>query len=515
MRYSYVKKILFVRPPYEGMDGGYVPPHMGIAVLYSHCVKMFGGIFEYHFIDCFLEKLNENETVERILSIQPDLIGFTVKSLQTEQTLNIIKSIKMIYNPIIVCGGNHVNIEPGLFIKAGADYSITGPGEQALADIIKLHFIKKGTEKQLSHIIRGEVDIFTAPNWDIMDIDRYNENIHIDFHKKALPVMASRGCPYQCDFCSSCLTWGTSVKYRKPHEVINEIISNKELYNISDVHFYDDNFMFDREWLIEFLDIIEREKVVFNWICLSRPEIIYKNRDLLGKMKRNGCKGFELGFETLDADLYDKMNKKNDATAFQRAYLEICKNGFTMVEVLLMIYYDGETFSTLYNTYKYLKKMSKDQKSIFISSRYFSTPYMGTKFGEKADSTGISLSVGYKHKHGTFLNFIPYSFLDSNISGYSINEKLLSLKFRMLGIDSNNIIYKDEFNFILNSITLNSFCDIFNNMNLNSTVRDFIDTLQERLSYDGELRPLYEYCCRIFEFAIKGGAVFEKDTVLQ
>lgn len=497
------------------MDDGYVPPHMGIAVLYSCCVKKFGDIFEYQFLDCFLENLNENEALKRILEIRPALIAFTVKSMQTRQTLNIIKCIKSVYNPVIVCGGNHVNVEPVLFIEGGADYSVTGPGEQALVDIIELHFINKDSEKELNHIIRCEIGLFSIPNWGIMDLSRYNENIHIDANKKALPVMASRGCPYQCDFCSSCLTWGTTVKYREPREVIDEIISNKELYDISDVHFYDDNLMFDRKWLIEFLDIVERDELKFNWICLSRPEIIYNSRDLLGKMKQNGCMGFELGFETLDANLYEKMNKKNDVTAFQRAYLEICKNDFAMVEVLLMFFYDGETFSTIFNTYKYIKKMKKDQKFIFLTSRFFSTPFIGTKFGENAENMGISISDGYKHKYAKFLNFIPYSFLDSNLSHYIINEKLLNLKYKMLGIDRYNIIYKDEFISILNSLTLNTFCYIFNSMPINSTVQDFMDTLQDKLSYKEDMKPLYEFTCRMLEFAIRGGAVYEKDTILQ
>lgn len=515
VRNNSLKKILFVRPPFEGMDSNYIPPHMGIASLYSHCVKKFDGLFEYLFIDCLLDNIDEKETIKQILDMRPILIAFTVKSMQVEQTLNIIKSVKSVYNPIIVSGGNHVNVEPELFIEAGSDYSVTGPGERALADIIDSHLIKKEEGKELSRIIRCKNGLFPTPNWGIMDIKKYSENIHINYNNKALPVMASRGCPYQCDFCSSCLTWGIIVKYREPREVVDEIKSNIELYDISDVHFYDDNFMLDRKWLIEFLEIVESDKVKFNWICLSRPEIIYNNRDLLSRMKQNGCMGFELGFETLDADLYEKMNKKNDATAFQRAYLEICKNKFAMAEILLMLFYDGETFSTIYNTYEYIRKMKKDHRTILITSRFFATPFMGTKFAENIEDKGISISDGYKHKYAKFLNFIPYSFLESKISGYIINKKLFGLKYKMRGIESDSIIYKDEFKSIINILTVNSFCNIFNNMPINSTVYDFAEMMREKLLYEGDINALYEFTCKMLEFAIDGGAVCEKDTVLQ
>lgn len=63
-----------------------------------------------------------------------------------------------------------------------------------------------------------------SPNWSIIDIKKYNENIHINKSRQALPVMASRGCPFKCDFCSTHLTCVV------PHFIRITLNSNVDVY---------------------------------------------------------------------------------------------------------------------------------------------------------------------------------------------------------------------------------------------------------------------------------------------
>ena len=77
--------------------------------------------------------------------------------------------------------------------------------------------------------------------------------------------------------------------------------------------------MINPEWVDQFTELIISTGLKINWICLSRPEIILKHKDLLPKMKSAGCKGFELGFETDDDGLYLAMNKKEYKEHFQKS----------------------------------------------------------------------------------------------------------------------------------------------------------------------------------------------------
>ncbi len=519
-------KLTFVRPNFEGMSE-YCPPHMGIAVLYGYLVNKYKDFIDFSFIDALPNKLNEEQIIEKLNILRPEIICITVKTFQVEQTICIIEKIKKSLNTIIICGGNHVSIEPDLFINNGADFSIIGSGEIALGNLItiiinklfnlnlKLYFsnnilANKNScyyndvynlkfEKKFDSNFVGE-----KPNWDIMDIDLYNENIHINKDIKALPVMASRGCPYKCDFCSSFITWGTYVKYRDPEDVLDEIEYNINKYKIRDYHFYDDNLMLNRKWLINFLDKIKERNINFNWICLSRPEIIYKNRDLLLDMKKCNCKGFELGFETENDDLYNNMNKKNSKLAFKKAYDELCKYEFDMIEFLIMCFYEGETIDSLFETYKQLEKF-KSQKSKFLSSRYFATPFLGTEFNRDIEKKGILISNSNKYKYAIFLNFMPYSFLNSNISNYNILVNRLKILYK-LSNGFNNLIYKKEIENVINNYGIETISNIFNDISKKEgKFEDFIQELNIKLCLN--MLICIELGGRFIEFAIKNNCV--------
>ena len=70
----------------------------------------------------------------------------------------------------------------------------------------------------------------------------------------------------------------------KKIDVFNEIKNNQIKWGISDYHFYDDNLMINPEWVDQFTELIISTGLKINWICLSRPEIILKHKDLLPKI---------------------------------------------------------------------------------------------------------------------------------------------------------------------------------------------------------------------------------------
>lgn len=357
--------------------------------------------------------------------------------------------------------------------------------------------------------LKGEQIPF--PEWSIMNIPDYNENIHYNKSEKALPVMASRGCPFQCDFCSTHLTWTPNVRYRNPTDVLMEIKQNILKYGIDHIHFYDDNLMLNRKWLCDFLSLIENEKIDFKWICLSRPDIIIKNRDLLSRMKKNGCKGFELGFETEDDELYSKMNKKNTKNTFKLAYDILIKEKFEMIEFLIMCFYEGETLCSLYKTYKQLNNYKK-QSALFIKSRYFATPFPGTQYYEKVMRKGIDISKGNKHKYAIFLNYIPYSFIDSKMTGFDINKNTLNIQLNFREI--NDIIYKEEFDNITKTISNDYFCILFNRLSeQGKTINQLCQKILEKVDNKVPIFAIYEYVGRLLEFSAEVGALHYNEDI--
>lgn len=517
-------KIVFVRPPFEGM-GRYKPPHLGIAVLSAFLKKKFESKVEIEFIDALLYKMTENEVINRIVESNADVVAFTVKTMQVEQTLYIIAEIKKFGSFTIICGGNHVSVEPELFVKNGSNFAIVGEGETAIAYIIEclLNNIEisksiisnmdipedqlEGSDKLV--VIRDELVEEILPNWDIMEIEKYNENIHYDKGIKALPIMASRGCPYKCDFCSSFLTWGTKVRYRAPELVVYEMEEEIVKYKIKNFHFYDDNLLLNRSWMNKFLSILLKKNLNINWICLSRPEIISHNSDLLPLMKKAGCIGFELGFETSDEELYKIMNKKNQGSEFYKTFNFIVGSGFKMIEFLIMCFYEGETLETLCKTYEQLNYFYKKEGATkIIHSRYFATPFLKTEFNHNIDKKGVALYTGNRYKYAAFLNFVPFSFLNSNLESFKVNSNTYLVWKTFFKFD--NVIYVEEFNYIREEVE-DDLDQLFNMISDdNGTVWDLCYEIRKKTKVYINEKAVIEYVCRMLEMLAKKGVLEHK-----
>ena len=512
-----MKKIMFVRPPFKGM-GRYVPPHLGIATLYSYLKGKFDWL-EFSFIDALADALDENQIVKAIDYSRPDVVAITIKTMQSVQSKKIIEAIKKIYNPLVICGGNHVSVSPQEFIQSGADYAIIGEGEEALEKIIRYEFCDSEetidecsnicTKKSMDRsVFKPQICVdgsnICSPDWSIIDIKKYNENIHINKNRQALPVMASRGCPFKCDFCSTHLTWTTNVRYRSPLDVFNEIKNNQNEWGISDFHFYDDNLLLNPEWVDQFTELIINSGLKINWICLSRPEIILKHAKLLPKMKAAGCKGFELGFETDDDGLYLTMNKKNVKSIFRKAYECLCCVDFEMIEFLVMSFYVGETLQSLYRTSEMLRTYKK-QNALFVSSRYFATPFKGTAYYDIAMNEGVDLYPGDEYRYAIFLNYMPNSFLKSEMKDYTISARGLRTQFNFFGIE--NLIYSNEFEEIMQKISMEQFALLFNNLSKeHKQVKDLCVTIHSFIP-DVNILSVYEYVGRIIEFCVSSGVM--------
>ncbi|WP_131821216.1 B12-binding domain-containing radical SAM protein [Paramaledivibacter caminithermalis] len=355
------------------------------------------------------------------------------------------------------------------------------------------------------------INELSIPDWDCVNLELYNENIHVDRVNKALPIMASRGCPFNCEFCSTYLTWGHNVRYRDVNLVIEEIETIISKYGIRSFHFYDDNLLLNEKWVEFFSREILKREIKINWICLSRPEIIMKHQHLLPLIREAGCKGFELGYETSDEDLYNRMNKKNSQTYFIKTYQLLKEFRFEMIEFLLMCFYDGETLHSLLKTYRDIKALKK-KEFYFLTSRYFATPFLGTVFHIKSQNKGIRISNDYRYHYAIFLNFMPYSFLNSKMSYFKIDSRKLKTTFLFYQLD--NLINKNQIFDIQNKIPPEMFAQYFNEFSEKErTIKEFSKFLYEKLSKYYSLNCIYEYMGRMIEFAINQGVLYhEKNT---
>jgi anaerobic magnesium-protoporphyrin IX monomethyl ester cyclase len=208
------------------------------------------------------------------------------------------------------------------------------------------------------------------PARDLMGLDKYN--IFLD-GKKATTLISSRGCPFNCSFCSSSMFGGLKWRNRTPESLVHEIAHLRATYGYEGFFFLDDNFTLEPKRVLRFCDmIIDRHPGIAMW-CFSRVDTVMKNEDMVKKMAEAGMHQIFLGIESGNQETLDAWGKNVQLDYVQKACGLLKKyrigvwGGFIIGDV-------DEKRSMIENTIRFAKKLNPEDAQFSIL-----TPYPGTR----------------------------------------------------------------------------------------------------------------------------------------
>jgi hypothetical protein len=176
----------------------------------------------------------------------------------------------------VVAGGPDASLRPSIYLEAGADVVVAGEGEaemlallmalraneysptpEALARVPGIHYLDEhGTIRRGVGQARP-VDLERIP-WPMREPEQ--TRIHLERwldHGRArtLAVASARGCPIRCSFCSQRI-FGRPYRRRAPIDVVDEMADLAERFEVDQLRFCDELFLFDRHWLREFAGLL-------------------------------------------------------------------------------------------------------------------------------------------------------------------------------------------------------------------------------------------------------------------
>ncbi|HYC53959.1 MAG TPA: cobalamin-dependent protein [Candidatus Binatia bacterium] len=145
-----------------------------------------------------------------------------------------------------------------------------------------------------------EVDEIPWPDWESVPLANYLDNqlTHDPFASRSMPILASRGCPYQCTFCSSPQMFGTRWVSRDPVDVCRELKHYHHTYGARYFEFQDLTMVINRQWIIDFCRQLQSEKLDIQWCMPSGTRSEALDAEVLGWMKRSGCRSFAYAAES-------------------------------------------------------------------------------------------------------------------------------------------------------------------------------------------------------------------------
>ncbi len=309
----------------------------------------------------------------------------------------LIHAIKARYpDKLIICGGEHFSGLPEYSMQtAPIDFIVMGEGENtivALLDRIANHIGRDYSavsgicwRDADAKIIRNcatksirDVDAIAWPAWDLVDLEsyyRYGMCPTVNPGSRTLPIIATRGCPYECTYCSSPSMWTRRWYPRDPLSVVDEIEHYVKTYNVDHFPLQDLTPLMKREWIKTFAEELIRRNLNIKWQTLSgtRSEVI--NEEILKIIKASGCDTLNYAPETGSDRVREGVKKYINMDRMYQAIDWTVKAGLNL-GIFIVIGLPDETEADIRETVKMARKIAR--LGVLDISPSFYIPIPGT-----------------------------------------------------------------------------------------------------------------------------------------
>ncbi len=353
--------INFINPPSPFLINQKAFPPLGILYIASHLDKH--GI-KARIID-LTEKENQLEEALRGES-GPGLYGVTATTPQypyVKKIKDILK--KQNQKNVVIVGGAHPSSLPEKCLEDGFDCVVLGEGENAVLEIAKSYDEGKSLKRLIKHPYIKDIDTIPFPARHLINIKSYGYEIE---DAKATTIITSRGCPYECAFCSK-EVWQRGTRFHSAGYVERELRSLVSLYGFKSFQFLDDIITLNKNRL---LDICSRiGPMGITWRAYVNAKTT--DKDMLVAMKEAGCIEVGIGVESGSQKILDNVGKKSTVEENTRIVQE-CKEVGIMSNVFLLIGLPGETRETVEETRRWMERVRPEKFGFNIFAPYAGTP---------------------------------------------------------------------------------------------------------------------------------------------
>jgi anaerobic magnesium-protoporphyrin IX monomethyl ester cyclase len=319
---------------------------------------------------------------------QYDVVGISCDTSRFEAGVEIARNVKN-KGSSVVMGGPHVSFNDDEALGTGlCDYVVRGEAEETFLDLINKLEKKAdvGDVKGISFLADGKVlrtpdapppDVKTLPRpaRDLLNIKAYQ---WLEMGgRKMTSIVTSRGCPYNCSFCSSSEFSGLKWRALEPADIVDEIEEIVNVYGFDGIAFLDDNFTMKADRVNEICDrIVSRGLDIYSW-CFSRADTVLRNEDMVASMARAGVRYIFMGFESRSAATLDHYKKKITPDMAKEAVKMLKGHGIS-THASFIIGDISETEEMVMDTINYAKEIGPEAVQFSIL-----TPYPGTQLFEE------------------------------------------------------------------------------------------------------------------------------------
>ncbi len=360
-----------------------IEPHSSKTNVYSKIpMPLLGPVYlgtilkqRGHEVEIYHEDINEPDYA----ALKADVIGISILTSTAGRGYEIARKFP---KEKVIMGGVHASLLPKETLKFCRQV-VVGEAERVIVDIVE------GRKKE--PVVYGspvqELDTLPYPDFSLI---RGFKSLSM-----LTPVSTSRGCPFDCSFCSVTKMFGRKYRFRSAQNVINELLSR----DANAFFFCDDNFTAHPRRTRALLELMSKNKIS-DWSCQVRCDVA-KDEQMLGLMSRTGCKLVCIGFESINHKTLKAYDKKQSVEDIVHAISSFHKRKIK-VHGMFVLGSDDDDKKTIWDTLRFALKQKIDTLQMTIL-----TPFPGTKVHENLEKENRIFTRDWSLYDGQHIVFKP------------------------------------------------------------------------------------------------------------
>ncbi|MBZ0264530.1 B12-binding domain-containing radical SAM protein [bacterium] len=389
--------------PYDGYE------HLGISILAAlaensgHSVAL-AEIDIGNYIKGYrpLTLQQKSEAVEKVLTLKPDIVCFSLVSPTFQSMAMIARALKE-RGITTIAGGAHATALPRIALQDGRfDAVVCGEADSVFCEALERTVRNDITPDWLYG--NNNPATTSPPLSNINDLPIPAKHLfYLDHPEMARDylISTSRGCPFTCAFCAGARNNGSRVRQRSVDHVIKELEWAVRNYPVESVYFVDDVFTLSKPWLRKFLLDYSR------WIdlpfhCITHPELMDGETAII--LQKAGCFSIRLGVQTINPESRKMLNRLESNLTASEA-IRAAKESGIRVEVDHIINIPNEHPEEIDETADFYLKNKPDAIKV-----YWFTPLPGSEWMRIASEKNLLTSEKIEeYSHG--IGFGEHSYL--------------------------------------------------------------------------------------------------------
>lgn len=347
-----------------------------------------------------------DEFLREVRGWGPDIVGISIQTPTAPRAYRAIARLREEVPDVpIVVGGVHPTFMYEEALRNGADVVVRFEGEYTMLDLVN-RVEREGLSEDVLKRVDGiafrcgdgrvvvtrrrpyirNLDELPWPARHLLPVSEYTV---LGKPVRVAHVMASRGCPYGCAYCSTSYFWGRRIRFRSAKNVVEEIEHLVSKYGVKHVVFTDDELTVNRVFINELIKGVKERGLDLTFVCGSRVDHV--DREYLRFLYENGFTVLYFGVESASQETLDRIGKGIRVEQAIKVFNWVKElKGFAVGSFILG--FPWETIDDMKKTVELAIKLDPSYAQFTVL-----TPYPGTPIYEYALKNNLIVDRNWEH----------------------------------------------------------------------------------------------------------------------